>query len=246
MSESSPSVLIFTLHARSVIDVDRGFVVCSPSLPRALLKTEVLTVSGSTPSTWGSPSSSMPPERHQTSLKNDVFGDANQPPLTPASPPPAYGYGGPSAHHQLLQNSPSPPSSYAPRRQRSNSAITAERLEQQSPTSTQLRSKSSSGTLALRSQNTGTTSRLPQQYPPAQRQGPGDPSLSSRTATSSNGSRSTARKKLKCRSGEHDFESKFGVSVSQIHHLFLLSPESLSIYGYSGSRARLLNSVRPL
>jgi hypothetical protein len=209
-------------------------------LPRALSKTDIFAASGPNlpagADPANGPSLSVRSGWRQASLTTDpfgTFGNAIQPPLTPASPP-AYTYGSPSAHPQLVQNPPNPPSSFAPRRQTSSSAIKAERSEQRSPTSTQLRSKSSSGTLALQSQSTGTTPRQPQSYPPPKRQGAGDPSssaspLSSRTATSSG---STARKKVKCRTGEHDFESKFGVSgFSNLSFLFAAT-RSLNLCHY--------------
>jgi len=182
------------------------------------------------------PHISSSPLRHH--LRTDPFVAAKLPP-TPISPPQGYDRDSPSRSQPLVQSSSSAPSSHAVRKQTSRSTIIADGPGQRSRTS---KSTNVSGTLT---QNTGSTSQLSQRYPPPQRQGTGGPSsksspLSSRTGTSSN----ATRRKLKCRPGEHDFERKFGVSISTTFVIYFGAIPLLNTYGYLGSRPCLFDSVR--
>jgi hypothetical protein len=204
---SQPSL---SVHRHSSVDdamLIRGSIYICSNHPLSGTKTSVSALASLTeddPAKDAHISSS--PVRHH--LKTDPFVAAKLP-ATPISPLPSYGHDSPSRNQPLVQNSFSPPPSPVVRKQTSRSAIIADGPgHQRSRTS---RSKNVSGTLT---QNTGSTSQLSQLHPPSQRQGTGEPSsksspLSSRTGTSSHGT----RRRLKCRSGEHDFERKFGVSI---------------------------------
>jgi len=178
------------------------------SLNHPLSGTETSTVFALTSLTKDDPANdahiSSSPVRHQDSLKTDPFVAPKLPPA-PIPLPPGYGHNSPSRNQPLVQNSSSPPPSYAVRKVTSRSTIIADGPGQRPRTS---KSKNVSGTLT---QHTGSTSQLSQLHPAPQRQGTGEPSsksspLSSRTGTSSH----ATRRILKCRAGEHNFERKFG------------------------------------
>jgi len=192
--------------------------VCSRSTPRAVSEIVISEAKSLARGDQANdPHTPVPSVWRQGGLNINLFEDTNRPPLNPGSPPPSYTHGSPSARHPLVQNPSSPPSSYTPHGQTSYTAMTDERPDHRPRTSTQLKSKSSSGTLVPQSQGAATMSRPSQPLTGPLRRGTGEPSssaspLSSRTGTSSYGSKSKVRRTLKCRSGEHDFERKFGVS----------------------------------